>query len=188
MKWIRTALIMGLLISNNSLLIADVAPAANTSEKKSTDHTSISSPASHTDMSATSSHESEEPVFPLEDLIEQPNKGNDKFFSEFLNMLATLGLVIALILIAAWFIKRLLNTRMEQINTSSLIKIIDKRSISPKTGLYLLEIYDKKVLIAETQAGVAKLAEFGTESSDSESPPQDIPPSFSEILERNKNK
>jgi flagellar biosynthetic protein FliO len=177
MKWIKAAL-MSLLLSGELLLLAapvePIAPPESTAQQ----------PA----IPTPSSSENLEPVFPLEELTDHPSKGNDKFFSDFLNMLATLGLVIGLILIAAWFLKRLLNTRMEQANTSSLIKIIDKRSISPKTGLYLLEVYNKKVLFAETHTGVAKLAEFGPESADQgvEQAEHEIPPSFSDILERNK--
>lgn len=124
-------------------------------------------------------------TFPLEDLVDTPDKHNDRFYIEFFNMLATLGLVIAIILIAAWLLRRLLNTRLEQINTTSTIKIVERRALSPKSSVYLLEIYDKIIVVAETQSGITQLVEF------------DIPPepeiskknplSFEKILE-NKNK
>lgn len=107
----------------------------------------------------------EGPVFPLEDVIEKPNKQNDKFFAEFLNMLATLGFIIGLILIAAWFLKRLMTSRLEQKNLESSIKIVEQRTLSPKTMLYLLEIRDKIIVVSESHQGVTKLAEF-TEHSE----------------------
>lgn len=122
-------------------------------------------------------------MFPLEDLVETPDKSNDRFYVEFLNMLATLGLVIAIILIAAWFLRRILNTRLEQINTTSTIKVIEKRALSPKSAVYLLEIYDKVIAIAETQNGITQLGEF-TIPSESEVTKENIPSSFVKILEK----
>lgn len=130
------------------------------------------------------------PVFPLEDFMEtHEEKQNDRFWSEFLNMLATLGMIIGVILIAAWFLRRLLNTRLEQINISSSIKITERRSLSPKTALYLLEVNDKAILIAESQNGVTLLSQFSPESGSSpeEAPPETNPSSFTKILESKPN-
>lgn len=80
--------------------------------------------------------------------------------TELLSMLATLGLVIGLILIAAWFLKRFANARLEQVNNTSAIKVTERRSLSPKTVLYLLELEGKAILIAESHNGVTSLATF----------------------------
>lgn len=129
------------------------------------------------------------PIFPPEDFMQLPenenNSHSDRFYTEFLNMLATLGLVIGIILIAAWFLKRLLNTRIEQINTTSTIKISERRALSPKTALYLLEIHGKTVLIAESQNGVTHLAQFTSESTTSSFSSESPPSSFNKILEGN---
>lgn len=122
-------------------------------------------------------------MFPLEDLVETPDKHNDRFYTEFLNMLATLGLVIAIILIAAWALRRLLNTRLEQINTTSIIKIVERRALSPKSAVYLLEIYDKIVVIAETHAGITQLGEFNI-PPETEIKKENPSASFSKILEQ----
>lgn len=119
-------------------------------------------------------------VFPLEDVMPTPKKGNDRFYIEFFNMLATLGLVIAIILIAAWLLRRILNTRMEQINTSSIIKIIEKRAISPKSAIYLLEIQDKTFAIAESQNGITHLGEINIPSE----PESTEKTSFRKILDK----
>lgn len=125
------------------------------------------------------------PVFPLEDFMNIPEKdNNDKFYTEFLNMLATLGLLIGVILIAAWFLKRFLNTRMEQINTVSSIKIVERRALSPKSALYLLEVNDQSILIAESQNGVTFLSRFSPENPPSDEITPEPPKSFTQILER----
>lgn len=126
-----------------------------------------------------------EPVFPLN--IEEPARQNEKFFTEFLNMLATLGFIIALILIIAWFLKRLMNTRLEQMNSTSLIKVVERRTLSPKTSLYLLEVDDKTILIAETNHGVTCLSEYVTPVEEPENAPTtEFPSPFSKMLEKNK--
>jgi len=98
--------------------------------------------------------------FPPEELIERPTEPTNKFLSDFLNMLATLGLIIALIFIIAWFLKRFTNTRLEQANVTSNIKIIEKRVLSPKSVLYLLEVEGTGYLISESVNGVSHLSEF----------------------------
>lgn len=84
----------------------------------------------------------------------------DHFFQEFINMLTTLGLIVATIFFISWFLKRMVNTRIQQVNTSSLIKIIDRRNLSPKSSVYVLEIYNKQFVVGETVNGIATLGEF----------------------------
>lgn len=102
----------------------------------------------------------EGPVFPIEDLIEKPNPATDHFLADLFNMLATLGLIVALILIAGWFLKRLATTRQQQANETSSIKVLERRSLSPKTAVYILEIEGTGILMAESVNGVTRLAEF----------------------------
>lgn len=125
-----------------------------------------------------------DPVFPMDDIIKEPLKQNDKFYSEFLNMLATLGFILALILIAAWFLKRLVNTRVEQANNTSSIKILERRSLSAKSMVYLLEIEGTGILVAESVNGITRLSEFPVASEMNEEKPPENPTSFSKILER----
>jgi len=128
----------------------------------------------------------DEPIFPLH--IEEPNKQTDKFIVEFLNMMATLGIVILLIFIVAWFLKRLMNTRLEQVNATSGIKIAEKRMLSPKSTLYLLEVEDKKILIAESINGITSVAEFNNPDDDESQNPTPLSPStFSKLMERKDN-
>lgn len=127
-------------------------------------------------------------TFPVEELFEEARKPDDKFLMEFVNMLATLGLVIGLILIVAWFLKRLVNNKLEQANLTSAIKVLERRTLSPKTSVYLIEIHDKTIALAESaEGGVARLAEFpcplskGDDDADAE-----ISPSFKKLLDGDK--
>lgn len=99
-------------------------------------------------------------AFPIEDVIPPQTKQDDRFFTELLNMLSVLGIVIVVILATAWFLKRILNTRMQQINTISPIKILERRALTPKTTIYLIEINGKGIALAESQNGASLLAEF----------------------------
>lgn len=98
--------------------------------------------------------------FAIETFNEVSSPEEISFLSQFINMMTTLGLMIALILFIAWFLKRLTQSRMEEVNQKSLIKIVEKRMVSPKTTIYLLEVDGKEILIAESVNGASKLMEL----------------------------
>lgn len=85
------------------------------------------------------------------------NNSPDRFESAFKRMLWILAGIIILIVLTVWMGKRLLKTKIEQTNRISSIKIIEKRPLSPKTMLYLVEIDDKKVLLSESHLEVTKV-------------------------------
>lgn len=72
-------------------------------------------------------------------------------------MLFLLGILIAVVYFTAWFLKRLTNVRVEQLNASSNIQIVEKRVLSQRTTLFLLEIDQKQILVAETPTTVVQL-------------------------------
>ncbi len=104
--------------------------------------------------------------FSLEELKNDQASPEDHFMRDFINMLFSLGLIVALIFIASWFLKRMMNTRLQQINESSEIKIIDRRSITPKTIVYLLEVKGKGLVVGESTHGLSLLSTYETESSE----------------------
>ena len=124
------------------------------------------------------------PVFPPEELISEPTPETNRFLNEFINMMATLGLIVSLILIIAWFLKRMLNSRQEQANATSLIKVIERRSLSPKTAIYLIEIEGKSLVVAESHNGVTRLTDYDSPSEPEEQ--QQLPSAFSKLLEKPK--
>ena len=147
-------------------------------------HAAWAETTSPTKDSAPSTHRYE-PTFPLEELLPKPTPQDDKFLSELFNMLASLGLIVALIILVGWFLKRLATTRLEQANVVSTIKILEKRALSPKSMIYLLEIEGTGILIAESANGVTRLSEFPIAPSEpATAPPSTPPPSFSKLLDR----
>jgi flagellar biogenesis protein FliO len=72
-------------------------------------------------------------------------------------MFLTLIVLLLLLFISYWFLRKLIRQRMEKGASDSSIQILEKRMLSPKTTLYLVEIDQKKVLIAESQLEIRRL-------------------------------
>lgn len=98
------------------------------------------------------------PPNPFEEIEKNPPaQGEDNFFYNFMQMLTSLGIIIVLLFLISYFFRRMMNARMIQMNTSSSIKIVDRRSISPKTAIYLIEVEKKNIILAESSNGVILL-------------------------------
>jgi len=97
------------------------------------------------------------PAFPGEKL-EEPNLSDDRFFFNLMQMLTTLGLIIALLFFVSYFLRKLLSSRTQQLNVSSDIKILESRAISSKATIHLLEVQGKQITIAESHTGVTLLS------------------------------
>lgn len=114
-------------------------------------------------------------LFPASQLpLDEPAS---KFTDELLNMVITLGMVIAVIFALAWIMKRMLNAKVQQENVTSNIKVIERRTISSKSGIYVLEIFDKILVVAESPAGFHYLTSIDVQP--------DRPSRFEKILEGN---
>jgi flagellar protein FliO/FliZ len=84
----------------------------------------------------------------------------------FLKMAITFVAVIVGIIVTIWVMRRLLGGRLGG-SSSQSIQIIERRALSPKTMLYIIEVDGKQTLIAESQLEVKRLMELDT------SPPTD---------------
>lgn len=73
-------------------------------------------------------------------------------------MLLTLFGLIVLILLTVWIMRRLSAGRLGRTNADHAIKILEKRALSPKSMLYLLDVEGKHVLISESQLEVRALS------------------------------
>lgn len=85
---------------------------------------------------------------------------SSRFMGEFMYMLFILGCLIGLMMFASWFIRRMMHTKVQQMNESSNIKITESRSLGPKSILHLIEVNGTEILVSETPAGVTPLAKF----------------------------
>lgn len=119
-----------------------------------------------------------------ENLPEPPKMNEYKFWDEFSQMLYYLGMICLGMLVVAWFLKKALHTRMQQMNLTSSIKILEKRSLSPKSSLYLIDVLGKGVLIGETPGGIHLITELPTDIPLPE--PAEVKPtrSFAELLKK----
>jgi flagellar biogenesis protein FliO len=77
----------------------------------------------------------------------------------FLSMIA----IIILFFISYWFLRKLIRDRFQKSNDQYAIQILEKRMISAKTMLYLVQCDNKKVLLAESQLEIKKIESFELE-------------------------
>lgn len=72
--------------------------------------------------------------------------------------LGILLLLLALVFLTVWLLRRLSQGRFRSFNQFKSIKILEKRPLSPKSILYLVEVHGKKLLVSESQCEVRSLA------------------------------
>lgn len=104
-------------------------------------------------------------LFPGETPSGEPSgeHGETSFAMQFMHMLTTLGLLIAVVLLATYVLKRMMQTRVEKVNLTSSIKIVEQRALTTKTVVSLIEIRGKEFAIAESGTSVTLLGAFGPE-------------------------
>jgi flagellar biogenesis protein FliO len=86
-----------------------------------------------------------------------PDMAPGDFGAAFVKMFLTLFALIFLFGISIWFLKRLVRNRMQRGGVDQKIQVIEKRMISPKTMLYLVDIEGEKVLFAESHLEIQQL-------------------------------
>ncbi len=125
------------------------------------DHTTYSSNPFPSHPNSSSIPASSNP-YALENLENKANfpTTDEHFLKDFMSMLTTLGLIIVFIFFVSWFLKKMLNSRLQQLNTTSEIKILERRALTPKSAIYLIEIKGKEMVIGESSNGLSLLADF----------------------------
>lgn len=111
--------------------------------------------------------------------LKEDNYGMSQFMGEMIQMLTVLGVILAIMIIGSLLIKRVVNNRMHQMNSSSSIKILERRMLSAKAGIYLLDIKGQGLLIGESPNGLTMLGEVDISNDDED---MDSGPSFEDIL------
>lgn len=82
------------------------------------------------------------------------------FMHEFLQMIFTLIIVLALAIFTLMMLKKLMRSRANVINENSAIRVLEKRNLSSKASLYLVDILGKGVVISETSQGIDLITEL----------------------------
>ncbi|NGX55399.1 MAG: hypothetical protein KR126chlam2_01034 [Chlamydiae bacterium] len=108
------------------------------------------------------------------------------YWGEFVNMLVTLGIIIVMVIASVWILKRIMRSRMRNLNHTTGIKLLERRSLSSKSSLYLVDILGKSVVISESPAGVQLITELPPDTNVEEllDTKQEKRPSFSETLQK----
>lgn len=79
-------------------------------------------------------------------------------FGELWHMLSMLGLVFLVLLVLLWLSKRFLATRKTPLDNENAIQILEQRTLSMKSTLYLIEIEGARFLVGESPT---ELTSFG---------------------------
>lgn len=78
--------------------------------------------------------------------------------SAFIKMIIFLIGLLALVFVVFFVFRKLSSSRMQHSNHFRMIKILEKRAISPKSMLYLIEIGGKKIMLAESQLEIRNIS------------------------------
>lgn len=92
-------------------------------------------------------------------------EGESSYASDFFHMLLVLFFVILILFVVVKLLKKLMSTRLRQINEGSRIKIIERRSLNPKASLYLVEIDGRPLCVGESPQGVHLVADLSSSES-----------------------
>lgn len=99
------------------------------------------------------------PTEPIPQELPSSSELTQSYESSFLRMIASLIGLIILIAGTFWVLKRLgRGGKFGKGSTDRSIRIIERRPLSPKSVLYLIEIGKKQVLISESQLEVRALS------------------------------
>jgi flagellar biogenesis protein FliO len=98
----------------------------------------------------------------LENQPEPSEVVTTSYESAFIKMLLTLGALLFLVILTVWMMRRMSSGRMFRSMSSSQLKIVDKKVLSAKSMLYIVEVEGKRVLISESQLEVRPIAEIET--------------------------
>ena len=77
-----------------------------------------------------------------------------RFMQQLMHMLLSLGFIVLLIVVVAWGLKRILSQRLTQANSSSAIQVLERRTLSAKAAVYLLEVKGHTIVVGESPAGL----------------------------------
>lgn len=75
--------------------------------------------------------------------------------------------LLGFVLLAIFILKRISSQRTFQMNRERYIKIIERRPLSPKTSIYLVQVGDQKIVLTESQVEVRSHLQLSAERKNS---------------------
>jgi flagellar biogenesis protein FliO len=100
------------------------------------------------------------PLVHAEPLAEMASTPSPDIGAAFVHMILTFVVIIVLLFGTYWFVRRLIQNRLQKGVGNQSIQILEKRMLSPKTMLYLIEVEKKKILVAESHLEIKRLESF----------------------------
>lgn len=102
----------------------------------------------------------------IETVTQPPvNETLPSYEGAFMKMIITFIAVVVGIIGTIWLMRRLMGGRVGGSHGHS-IKVIERKAISPKTTLYVIEVDNKQSVIAESQLEIKHLMDLEISSSD----------------------
>lgn len=137
-----------LLLSSSLLILPLSAAISDTAPPASSQH-SILTPKEPTQ---TTTPDPTTPVVDANEEIPGPT-----YQGAFTKMLLTLGGLLALVFLTIWLLRKLTQGKIGSYGKKQ-INVLERRPLSPKTVLYIVEVEGKKILVAESQLEIKRLA------------------------------
>lgn len=109
---------------------------------------------------------------PIEEVAAEASNYN--YWNEFLHTIFSLALILLVVGLLFFFIKKFLKKRVEHANKTSLLKVLEKRSLTPKCHVYVLDIQNHIVLIGESPEGLHPLGHWPSHGN--------APASFADLI------
>jgi len=92
---------------------------------------------------------------PVEETL-SPLQSTDMGFV-LIKMLLAMTSIVIFLFIAYWVLRRLIQNRFQKGNSKQTIVVLEKKMVSQKTVLYLIEVEGKKILFAESHLEIRTL-------------------------------
>lgn len=103
-------------------------------------------------------NQEEKEMFPLSADREHLTTTTESYEGAFFKTILVLVGLLILVVLTIWMFKKISNGRFRSFNYLKTIKVIEKRPLSPKSMLYLVEVAGKQILISESQLEVRTLS------------------------------
>lgn len=94
---------------------------------------------------------------PLSQELPLPDVPPGDYGAALIKMFLTLIALVFLFALTFWFLRRLIQNKLKRGSGTDSIKILEKRMISPKSMLYLVDVEGQKVLLAESHLEIRRL-------------------------------
>lgn len=85
------------------------------------------------------------------------HKATESYETAFIKTIIVLVGLLVLVILTVWMFRKISHGRLRGMNVLKTVKILEKRPLSPKSMLYLIEVGGKQVLISESQLEVRSI-------------------------------